>query len=51
MIEKRDQQRIRAVKRKTGGGLAPKRKAGPPVRATQGQRKASRGGRLRQRRT
>jgi hypothetical protein len=41
--------RIRAIKRETGGGKSPDQ--GPPVRAAQGQRKARRGTRLRQRRT
>jgi hypothetical protein len=41
--------RARSLKRETGGGKGPEQ--GPPVRAAQGQRKASRGTRLRQRRT
>jgi hypothetical protein len=45
----RAKRRLRAIKRETGGGKGPE--LGPPLRAPQGQRKAIRGTRLRQRRT
>lgn len=47
--ERGAKQRLRAIKRKTGGGGAsPQAKSGP---APRGQRKAIRGNRTRQRRT
>ena len=46
--ERGAKQRLRAIKRKTGGGAARQAKSGP---AAQGQRKAVRGTRTRQRRT
>jgi len=43
--------RARSLKRETGGGQKAGSKQGKPIRAAAGQRKASRGTRLRQRRT
>jgi hypothetical protein len=43
--------RARSLKRETGGGKSAGSKQGKPIRAAAGQRKASRGTRLRQRRT
>jgi hypothetical protein len=44
--ERGSKRRLRSIKRESGAG-----KQGRPIRAAQGQRKASRGTRLRQRRT
>jgi hypothetical protein len=44
--ERGSKRRLRSIKRESHPG-----RQGPPIRAAQGQRKASRGTRLRQRRT
>jgi hypothetical protein len=43
--------RARSLKRETGGGRKARIKQGKPIHAAAGRRKASRGTRLRQRRT